>query len=168
MLDRFHMGLGSMVGATGITKRGVSVFSSGRRGDQGTQTFIRFVECGRPNPARFNMNKIKADRRHPKLKAKAAQARRLLPFTLELVTECRGADGELGEARYNSVKELSFIYEKADQRALSDQDLAQWRWAAAAHMFYYVSCGFHIYPKHHYFMHLPGHAAHIIADLASP
>jgi hypothetical protein len=24
-------------------------------------------------------------------------------------------------------------------------------------MFYYVSCGFHVVPKHHYFMHMPEH-----------
>ena len=33
----------------------------------------------------------------------------------------------------------------------------QWRWLAAEHMFHHGACGWHVYPKHHYFMHLPEH-----------
>ena len=106
---------------------------------------------------RFSITKIKSGKNAPKLKAKAGQARRLLPFTLDLVTEFRREDGDVGEFRYQSVKHLSEVYAFSGKYELSDSELSQWRWASAVHMYYYVSCGYRVYPKHHYFMHLPEH-----------
>ena len=43
----------------------------------------------------------------------------------------------------------------ASQRELTSRDLSQWRWTAAVHMYHYAHCGFAVYPKFHYAMHMP-------------
>ena len=43
----------------------------------------------------------------------------------------------------------------ANTDELTEADLMRWRWLAATHMFHYISAGFHVYPKFHYFMHMP-------------
>eukprot|EP00973_Karenia_brevis_P025165 3471720-Karenia_brevis.AAC.1 len=48
---------------------------------------------------RFSLTKIKSVRRKPKLKAKAAQARKLVPFTLNLCSRYKHQN-PLGEHRY--------------------------------------------------------------------
>ena len=100
------------------------------------------------------MRWIKSGRKPPKLKAKAGEARRLVPFTLDLVTEFRHADGAFSENRYQSFKHLSDLYSLSSEHEISDSELTQWRLLSAVHMYYYVCCGFRVYPKHHYFMHL--------------
>ena len=93
----------------------------------------------------------------PRLKAKAIQAKRLLPFTMALAEEFQNHDGELGGHRLEAVRTLSAISDLAGRRELSQTDMTNWRWLAATHMFHYVACGFAVYPKHHYFLHLPEH-----------
>ena len=104
---------------------------------------------------RFKLTKIKSGRTGPKLKVKAAQARKLLPLTMQLVAEFRDVDGALGENRFQCVRHLCQIYELSNQRELSDADLTNWRQLASTFMYFYVSCGFRVYPKHHYFFHFP-------------
>ena len=106
---------------------------------------------------KFTIWKIKG-RGRPKLRAKAAQTRDLLPFVLQLATEFRDYEGDFGEDRFQSLTHLSKIYALAERSELSDQDLMEWRWWGALHMYYYVRCGFKVYPKHHYFSHLPQQA----------
>ena len=103
---------------------------------------------------RLTLRKIKS-KKFPKLKAKAAQASRLVPFCLELAAEFRGHDGDLGENRYRSMELLRDLCRLGSRRSLTAQDLAEWRAKAAFHMFYYAACGFRVYPKHHYFLHFP-------------
>ena len=103
---------------------------------------------------RFKKSTIKGKGK-PRLKAKAIQAKRLLPFTLALAEEFQGHDGELGGNRLEAMRTLSAISDLADRRELSQANLATWRWLTAKHMFHYVACGFAVYPKHHYFLHLP-------------
>ena len=105
--------------------------------------------------ARFTITKIKSGRRPPKLKAKAGQAKRLLPFALELAKEFRMDGGEFGELRYQCLKHLADIYDLARKKQLTEAEVDSWRWLAAMHMYYYVMCGFHVVPKHHYFLHMP-------------
>ena len=38
---------------------------------------------------------------------------------------------------------------------LTAQDMVRWRWLSAIHMYHYAHCGFAVYPKFHYFMHMP-------------
>ena len=105
---------------------------------------------------RLTLRKIKgAKSPHPKLKAKAAQARYLVPFTLALADEFRMGEGEFGEERYQSISFLSRICELANQKELSGEELVNWRLWSAYHMYFYARCEFHIYPKHHWFMHFP-------------
>jgi hypothetical protein len=106
---------------------------------------------------RFKMSTIKGKGK-PKLRVKAAQARRLVPFTLALAEEFQNKDGELGRHRLEAIRTLSGMCDLASRRELSQSDLVTWRWLAAKHMFHYTSCNFAVYPKHHYFLHLPEHA----------
>lgn len=103
---------------------------------------------------RLGLRKIKA-RKHPKLKAKAVQTKRLLPFTLALAAELRHTDGALGEHRYQSLGYASKICSLASQREITSDELMSWRAWQALHMFHYASCGFRVYPKFHYALHLP-------------
>ena len=105
---------------------------------------------------RLTLRKVKANL-HPKLKAKAAQTRDLLAFSVNIAEEMRHVNPSIGEDRYQSILCLSEIYVLAKHASLADDDLAHWRWLAAVHMYYYARCGFRVYPKHHYFMHLPEH-----------
>ena len=81
---------------------------------------------------RLTLGKI-CSKRTPKLKAKAGQTRRLLPFSLALASEFR-AGSEFNEYRFQSIRHLSKIYELAAKDQLTHEDLQQWRWDAAAHM----------------------------------
>ena len=103
---------------------------------------------------RLTLGKIKA-KKHPKLKAKAVQTNRLVPFTLDLASEFRSADGDLGEDRFQSLRHVAQICDLASRRELTRQDLYNWRVSQALHMFDYARCGFHVTPKFHYSMHLP-------------
>ena len=102
---------------------------------------------------RLTLRKIKV-KRHPKLKAKAAQARGLVPFVEELAKEFCGVDGQLGEDPFKCIWHLARICELASRRELTAEELLQWRVLATHHMFVYTKCGFRTYPKHHFFMHL--------------
>ena len=102
---------------------------------------------------RLKLRTVKSKK--PKLKARAAQARRLVPFTLALANEFQNTDGELGRHTMEAMQSLATIFELASKRQLRQDELTKWRWLAAKHMFHYVSCGFATYPKHHYFLHLP-------------
>jgi hypothetical protein len=104
--------------------------------------------------SRLTLRKIKS-KKHPKLKAKAGQTRCLMPFTLALAKEHRHLDGEMGEHRYLALSLIADVCDMAKQRELTEQQLMQWRYSMAMHMFHYASCGFHVYPKFHYVMHLP-------------
>ena len=106
---------------------------------------------------RLTLRKIKA-RRHPKLKAKAAQTRRLVPFTLELAAEFRDTDGEVGQHRLESMTCVSEIRELVSKRELTNADLLRWRGLEATHMFHYAKCGYRVCPKFHYALHLPAQA----------
>ena len=57
---------------------------------------------------RLTLRKIKADS-HPKLKAKAAQTKDLLAFSVSLAAEMRHANASIGEDRYQSSLCLSEI-----------------------------------------------------------
>lgn len=103
---------------------------------------------------RFGLTKVKG-KRHPKLKAKAVQTKRLLPFVANLAEELRSADGALGEHRYQSLSYARRICDLASRRELTKQDMLDWRAWQALHMWHYIQCGFRIYPKFHYAMHLP-------------
>ena len=103
---------------------------------------------------RLTLRKVNV-KQHPKLKAKAAQARALVPFVEQLAAEYRVADGQLGEDRFQCIWHLARICELAGKRELTETDLLNWRRLSAYHMFYYARCGFRVYPKHHFFMHLP-------------
>ena len=104
---------------------------------------------------RFTLTKIKSRKRAPKLKAKAAQARKLLPFAMMLVAEFRLVDGAFGEHRFQCLLQLCDIYELANKTELTDEELTQWRWKASLFLYHYVSCGFRVYPKFHYSFHMP-------------
>ena len=103
---------------------------------------------------RLTSRKLKA-KHHPKLKAKAPQARALVPFVAQLAREHRSLDGQLGEDRFQCIWHLARICELATQTSLTERELLEWRRLAVHHMFYYVRCGFRLYPKHHFFMHFP-------------
>ena len=100
------------------------------------------------------LRKIKV-KRHPKFKAKAAQARSLVPFVEQLAREYRTVGGQFGEDRYKCIWHLARICDLAGKRELTEAELLNWRSLAAHHMFYYARCGFRVYPKHHLFMHFP-------------
>ena len=103
---------------------------------------------------RFGLTKIKG-RGHPKLKAKAVQTKRLVPFGLGLAEEFRALHGEMGEHRYQSLRYVDRICGLASRRELRTQDLANWRWWQAVHMWHYTQAGYRVYPKFHFAMHLP-------------
>ena len=84
----------------------------------------------------------------------AAQANKLLPFCLQLCEELRD-QGEFGEHRYQSMCLLNELCVLGRKRALTADDLSQWRLKSAFHMYHYCACGFRVYPKHHYFLHFP-------------
>ena len=69
--------------------------------------------------------------------------------------EFRAAGGKFGEDRYKCIWHLARICEMAGSGALTERNLMDWRRLAAHHIFYYVTCGFRVYPKHHFFMHFP-------------
>ena len=71
---------------------------------------------------RLTLRKIKAGR-HPKLKAKAGQTRRLLTFTLALAAEFQVACGETGKHMYDALVCLHEICRLASARELSRTDM---------------------------------------------
>jgi hypothetical protein len=103
---------------------------------------------------RLKLTTIKC-KKHPKLKCKAGQARRLVNFTTNLAAEFEDCDGELGTHRHHAMCSLQEICRLANKRELSKNELLQWRQLAALHMCQYAHCGFRVYPKFHYFMHMP-------------
>ena len=92
------------------------------------------------------------------MKAKASQAKHLLHFAVDLARELQESNGEIGESRFKSLECLQQIYDLAHRRELTIQDLTRWRALAAQHNYYYAACGFHAYPKFHYFLHIPAQA----------
>ncbi len=54
-----------------------------------------------------------------------------------------------------AMSTLQTICKLGSQNQLTEQDMAEWRVAAAVHMYHYAHCGFGVYPKFHYFMHMP-------------
>ena len=90
-----------------------------------------------------------------RLKAKAGQARQLTSFTLDLAREFRSCDAELGEHRFQAMESLAKICSMAKQDVLTKQELTEWRWLSAIHMYHYAHCNFSVVPKFHYFLHLP-------------
>ena len=103
---------------------------------------------------KFGVKKI-TSKRYPRLRAKAAQARHLIPFALELAREYRHTAG--GEDRFQMMHHLSLMYDFAAKAELSHDDLMMWRWSSSLFMYYYVSCGYRVYPKFHYLLHIPEH-----------
>ena len=103
---------------------------------------------------RLSLRSIKC-KRDPKLKAKAGQARRLVRFTAALAAEFQGTDGEIGMHRHKAMSTLQELFDLGSGRELTSRDMSNWRLTAAVHMFHHASCGFAVYPKFHYFMHLP-------------
>ena len=100
------------------------------------------------------MRTLKTNKR-PKLKAKAGQARRLVDFAASLAREFQGADGEMGLHRHKAMTAFKVVFGLAGQTQLTRKDMVSWRWNAAVHMFHYASCGFAVYPKFHYALHMP-------------
>ncbi len=78
-----------------------------------------------------------------------------MDFTTALAAEFEGVDGEIGHHRHEAMKSLQEICDLARKHKLRKLELVRWRWLAALHMFHYARCGFHVYPKFHYFMHMP-------------
>ena len=102
---------------------------------------------------RLTLRKVRA-KKHPKLKAKAAQARRLLPFTLSLARDVwrrRGVDGH----RLQALECLSDIFALNDLRELSEDGVMEWRRLNATFMYHHIFAGWRVYPKFHFFMHMP-------------
>ena len=99
-----------------------------------------------------------------KLKSKAAQANRLVPFTRELAEELRHKDGTLGEDRFRCLWFLEQINILSRKQDLTTDDLFQWRWYSTQFVFHYVRCGYHVAPKFHWFFHFP----HIIQRHGAP
>ena len=64
-----------------------------------------------------------------------------------LVAEFRFSDGDLGEHRFQCVKYLCDVYELSNKHELTSQELSQWRWSASMFIYYYVCCGFRVYPN---------------------
>ena len=102
---------------------------------------------------RFSLNSLKC-KRAKKLKAKAGQARCLVPFTAALAREFRACDGSLGEHSCAAMATLAELFALA-KPALTSKDMSQWRLLAAVHMYHYARCGFSVYPKFRYFLHMP-------------
>jgi hypothetical protein len=93
----------------------------------------------------------------PKLRAKAGQASSLVPFTVGLTEDFNSADGAFSEYRRKCMKCLAAFCSLSKQDCLTEDELTQWRQLSVEHMFYYACCGFPVYPKFHYFQHLPQH-----------
>jgi len=141
-----------------------TVASKRRRGlrllKQRVKRFYKLHRVDSRVPLRnFHVGKIKSGKHAPKLKVKAAQARKLLPFTLQLAAEFRDVHNDLAENRYQCVKYLCDIYELANKPEITEDELIVWRMTNCAFLFYYVTCGFKVYPKFHYFFHVPDHVA---------
>ena len=102
---------------------------------------------------RLTLRKIRV-RQRCKLKVKAAQSRRLLPFTLSLARElCRGQG--VDKHRLDSLECLSEIFRISDQAELTEEGLMQWRRLAANFVYHHIAAGCRVYPKFHFFMHMP-------------
>ena len=84
---------------------------------------------------RLKLTSIKC-KTHPKLRSKAGQARELVNFTTVLTAEFQGTDGELGLHRHQAMSNLQEICDLAKKQQLTKQELVQWRWLAALHMFH--------------------------------
>ncbi|CAK0905301.1 unnamed protein product, partial [Prorocentrum cordatum] len=116
----------------------------------------RDTKCASRLPLkRFGLTKIRARQRHPKLKAKAGQARKLLGFTVDLARECQDKNDAIGAARLQSLECLSEVYDIANKAELQAHELTRWRYLMHLHNYYYAKCGYRFYPKFHYIMHLP-------------
>ena len=103
--------------------------------------------------SRLTLRKI-CVKKKPKLKAKAAQARKLLPFTLNLARELHG-NTEADKHRCEALECLSEIFAINDKNELNEDDLMRWRHLAARHMYHHTAAGHHVYPKFHFFLHFP-------------
>ena len=99
-----------------------------------------------------------------KLKAKAAQANRLVAFTRELTEQYRSKDGELGEHRFQCMWFLERLCALSRQSVLTPADLVDWRWCSAMFLYHHIMCGHHVTPKFHWFLHFP----HIIEQAGAP
>ena len=106
---------------------------------------------------RFGLGRLKV-KNTLKLKAKAGQARCLMPFTLSLAQDFKDSNGELGHHRAKAMETLSEIFAFSKKSQLTKSELVRWRWLNAVHMFHYAKCGFTVQPKFHYFLHLPQQA----------
>ena len=72
-----------------------------------------------------------------------------------LTDEFKDHDGELGFHRNQAMSTLKTVFDFASQQELTRDDMNKWRLSAAIHMYHYAHCGFPVYPKFHYFMHMP-------------
>ena len=140
------------------TTEGLGQWFVGRRT---TDDDVPFMASHRQNRSKTRLSaktigvkKIKS-KRYPKLRAKAAQARHLIHFALELAREYRHTAG--GEDRFQMMHHLSLMYDFATKTELSHDDLKMWRWSSSLFMYYYVSCGYRVYPKFYYLLHIPEH-----------
>ena len=104
---------------------------------------------------RFTLNKVKPRKGPVKLKAKAAQAKDVLNFTMALAEEFKADGSAICEHRFLMMQELSAMYEFAKKTEVTTDELMRWRTHAAFFAYYYASCGFHFVPKMHYVMHIP-------------
>ena len=61
----------------------------------------------------------------------------------------------MGLHRHKAMTAFKVVFGLAGQTQLTRKDMVSWRWNAAVHMFHYASCGFAVYPKFHYALHMP-------------
>ena len=103
---------------------------------------------------RLTLGKVKA-KCGPKLKAKAAQAKDLLRFTVELAEEFKDDGSPICAQRCQMMSELASMYALAQKHSATADELMAWRAHAASFAYFYAACGFKMYPKMHYLMHIP-------------
>ena len=103
---------------------------------------------------RLTLGKVKS-KAGPKLKAKAAQAKDLLDFAVDLAQEFKEDGSDLARHRCQMMEELAAMYSLVRKHEVSADELMAWRAHAAMFAFQYASCGFKFYPKFHYLMHIP-------------
>ena len=56
---------------------------------------------------------------------------------------------------YHALTCLHGVCRLASLYEIAKTDMMIWRHLAATFMYHYCSCGFTVYPKFHYFMHMP-------------
>ena len=92
----------------------------------------------------------------PKLKAKAAETRNLLPLCPLICRENMGCLGERAEYLVAAADELVKVYEvmQDEPRRMTPDGLRALRQAMTRHLSFWQHAGGHLVPKHHYSWHL--------------